>query len=471
MSRPAADWDALQRAIAGEVVLPGSPRYDEARKPAIARFHDVRPQAVVRCGTPGDVAEAVAFARRSGLPAVPRSGGHCFAGRSSTSGLVVDVTPMHPVQLAGTVATVGAGARLGEVYDALAAHGRTIAGGCGPTVGIAGLTLGGGLGILGRAHGLTCDQLLAAQVVLADGRVVDCDDRRDPELFWALRGGGGGNLGVVTSLAFRTLPAPAATAFHLRWPYPLAATVTAAWQDWAPDAPDELAASLLVTAAGALERPPEVHLFGTMLGSETDAGALLEELVARAGADPASAVLEHAGYRETKRYLAEHGPGDDRPLGHPYSKSEFFRRPLPAEAIASLLEHLGAGRVAGQSRELDFTPWGGAYNRVPADATAFVHRAERFLLKHAVVLAPDASTADRQAARAWLSRSWELVHPFGSGGVYPNFPDPDLQDWAQAYHGGNLERLARARERYDPDGFFRFPQSLASRAPGSGVPA
>jgi FAD/FMN-containing dehydrogenase len=470
VTRTGLDWAALRRAIAGEVVLPGSPAYEALRKPAIARFHDARPQALVRCATPGDVAEAIAFARRSGLPAVARSGGHCFAGRSSTGGLVLDVTPMRSVEFDGTVATVGAGARLGEIYDALAAHGRTIAGGCGPTVGIAGLTLGGGLGILGRAHGLTCDQLLAAQVVLADGRVVDCDDHRDPELFWALRGAGGGNLGVVTALSFRTLPAPAATAFHLRWPHDQAAAVMAAWQGWAPDAPDELAASLLVTTADDPGRPPQVHLFGAMAGAEADAGTLLDELVARAGADPAAAVLEHGSYRETKRYLADHGPGEHHPLGHPYSKSEFFRRPLPAEAIAALLAHLEAGRVAGQSRELDLTPWGGAYNRVPVDATAFPHRAERFLLKQAAVVDPDASAADRQAARDWLSRSWALVHPWGSGGVYPNFPDPDLEDPARAYHGGNLERLARVRERYDPDGFFRFPQSLASLADG-GVPA
>jgi hypothetical protein len=108
---------------------------------------------------------------------------------------------------------------------------------------------------------------------------------------------------------------------------------------------------------------------------------------------------------------------------------------------------------------------------VPADATAFPHRAERFLLKQAAVVDPDASADDRQAARAWLSRSWALVHPWGSGGVYPNFPDPDLDDWPLAYHGGNLERLVRVRERYDPDGFFRFPQSLASLATGSGVRA
>ena len=234
-----------------------------------------------------------------------------------------------------------------------------------------------------------------------------------------------------------------------------------AWQAWSPDAPDELAASVLVTATGDLERPPLVHLFGAVLGSESDTGKLLDELVARAGVDPASATLEHGSYRETKRYLAEHGPEEDRPLGHLYSKSEFFRRPLPTEAIAALVAGFQRGRVAGQSRELDFTPWGGAYNRVPADATAFAHRDERFLLKQAVVVDPDAPATEREAARRWLARSWDQVHPWGSGGVYPNFPDPDLEDWAHAYYGSNLERLRRVKRRYDPGSFFRFPQSIS----------
>jgi FAD/FMN-containing dehydrogenase len=148
-----------------------APDYEAVRKPSIARFDHVRPQAIVRCRTPTDVAETVALARRSGLQTATRSGGHCFAGRSSTRGVVIDVTPMCSVSVAGGVATVGAGARLGDLYDALAEHELTIPAGCGPSVGIAGLTLGGGLGILGRRHGLTCDHLLSAQVVLADGRV------------------------------------------------------------------------------------------------------------------------------------------------------------------------------------------------------------------------------------------------------------------------------------------------------------
>jgi FAD/FMN-containing dehydrogenase len=455
-------WAALQGAIEGEVVLPGSADYELVRKPAIARYHDVRPRAVVLCGTPQDVAETIAFARRSELPTATRSGGHCFAGRSSTSGIVIDVTPMRSVSLSSGVATVGAGARLGEVYDSLDEHGLTIPAGCGPAVGIAGLTLGGGLGILGRSHGLTCDHLVGAQVVLADGRVVECGEDRDEELFWALRGAGGGSLGVVTSLVFGTLPAPAATSFHLVWPYADAAAVVEAWQAWAPAAPDELAASLLVKVGGDVDRAPVVNVFGAMLGSESAVTPLLDELVGRAGRDPASAVRTHTAYRETKRYLVELGdelaeaasPGEPPEEGHPFSKSEFFRRPLPAEAVAALLEHLPEGRPAGQGRELDFTPWGGAYNRVRPDATAFVHRNELFLLKQAVVVDPAASPAELEAARRWLARSWAAVHPWGSGGVYPNFPDPDLEDEAAAYHGANRERLTRVKARYDPDGFF-----------------
>ena len=460
----ASDWAALQEAIAGEVILPGSPGYELARRPAIARFHDTRPRALVRCQVPADVAETIAFARRNRVPAAVRSGGHSFAGRSSTAGIVIDVTPMGSVSAAGGVVTAGGGARLGPLYDTLARQHLTVAGGCGPTVGVAGLTLGGGLGILGRTHGLTCDQLLAAQVVLADGRVAECDEHHDPELFWALRGAGGGSFGVVTSLTFRTVPAPAATAFHLTWPHRHAAGVAEAWQAWAATAPAELAASLLLTAAGGAGRPSAVHVFGALLGTESAATALLGALAARAGADPASAFTQHLPYHETKRYLTRLGDqirepaaGEQAAQPHDFSKSEFFARPLPGDAIAALVAGFARQRPAGQSRELDFTPWAGAYNRPAADATAFPHRDALFLLKHTVSVDPGADAAGQEAARRWLDRSWARVHPFGTGGVYPNFPDPELADEARAYYGVNLVRLRRAKATYDPDGFFPFP--------------
>ena len=223
---PDSAWQELADAIAGDVVRPGTPGYDVLRRPAIPRFDDVRPAAVVLCDGPEDVAATLALARSAGLPVAVRSGGHCFAGRSTTEGVVIDVSPLDRSRSRATRATIGAGARLGDVYDALDAHGLTIAGGCGPTVGIAGLTLGGGLGILGRLHGLTSDRLRAAEVVLADGRLVSCDADAEADLFWALRGAGGGRFGVVTSLVFDDDPGPAARrAFELVWPPAAAASL------------------------------------------------------------------------------------------------------------------------------------------------------------------------------------------------------------------------------------------------------
>jgi FAD/FMN-containing dehydrogenase len=441
------DWGALAASIDGSIVLPHTPGYDDARRPAIANFHGVRPQAVVRCQTASDVAETLGFAARVELPLAVRSGGHCFAGRSSTTGIVLDTTPMGSVTVLGDLATVGAGCRLGPLYDALAESVVTIPAGCGPDVGVAGLTLGGGLGILGRAYGLTSDRLAGAEIVLADGRLVGCDDQRHPDLFWALRGAGGGRFGVVTSLTFRTVPAPTLTSFRLSWPYSLAARVIEAWQAWAPDGPDELAASLHVRATGPTTEPPEVHVFGTLMDGDSDVAGQLDLLVDRVGVEPDGSTRRIADHRESKRLLAALFPADE---GQVFSKSEFFDRPLTGDAIAQLLTRIADGRRSGESRILDFTPWDGAYNRTRPDATAFAHRRARFLLKHEAVVAP----SGRDAARDWLARSWSMVHPWGSGGVYPNFPDPDLDDWSQAYHGANLDRLLRVKAEYDPDGVF-----------------
>jgi FAD/FMN-containing dehydrogenase len=461
-----ADWNGLESALAGTLILPHSPIYESVRKPAMTRFENMRPRALVLCKTPADVSETIGFARRAGFPIAVRSGGHSVAGHSSTDGIVIDVTPMSSVSVADGVATVGAGVRLGALYDALQPHGLTIPAGCGPSVGIAGLTLGGGIGILGRRYGLTCDHLIQAEVVLADGRVVECDEHHDDELFWALRGAGGGNFGVVTSFVFRTLPAPAMTLFRLAWPLAHAVAVAQAWQAWAPTAPDELDATLRLTAGGDGGNPPLVELVGVLQDGELDAAELLDEVVARAGADPASASHQHMSFREAKSHLGELGSIEDRREhdspsqppreGYLFTKSEFFRRPLPADAIRGLVESLSGRLALRHSREVTFMPWGGGYNRLRADASAFVHREELFVIQHLLLIDPEASASENRVAGDWLAQSWELVHPWGSGGVYPNFPDPDLDDWAEAYYGKNYERLVRIKARYDPSNFLRF---------------
>jgi FAD/FMN-containing dehydrogenase len=342
MAGPSAGpgWEGLQRGISGQVLLLGSEAYQRARPPFTAWFDDLEPRAVVRCAAPEDAAEVIAFARHHGLATATRSGGHSLAGYSSTRGIVIDVTPMSSVFVADGVAQVGAGVRLCDLYQRLLVHDLTIPAGTCPSVGIGGLTLGGGHSILGRAWGLTLDHLLGAQVVLADGRVVVCDEHHHPDLFWALQGAGAGNFGVVTSFSFQPRPAPRMTNFHLTWSYVHAAAVVAAWQGWAPQGPDELAADLALSATGEPAAEPAVEVSGAVLGSQRDAAQLLEELVARVGADPLNHACRQLSYHDTTRFQAERSGATAQVVRPPkaqaasrgcrFTKSEFFDRPLPS---------------------------------------------------------------------------------------------------------------------------------------------
>ena len=314
-------------------------------------------------------------------------------------------------------------------------QGVTVPAGCGPSVGIAGLTLGGGIGVLGRKYGLTCDRLRRAQVVLADGSVVQCDEDHDPDLFWALRGAGGGNFGVVTSFVFETVTAPETTAFHLRWPFDQAVTLIETWQAWAPIAPEDVDATLRL-ASGPGAGSPGVELFGAVLASEAEARERVGSFVSDAGQKPVGESFRQLAYPEAKRYLNEldqhddeaSGGDDSASRGHLFAKSEFFRRLLNRATIEALVRNISNEIDGVRSREVAFMPWGGAYNRVAPAATAFPHREEVFLVQHLLELEPEASGADRAIGHSWLTRSWELLHPSGSGGGLPQLPRPRTRE-------------------------------------------
>jgi len=437
---------AFRAALDGELFSPDSPGYEAIRRPVNAAYRELRPRLVVLCRSVSDVVAAMRYATATGDRIAPRGGGHCFAGRSSTDGIVLDLSGLDGICVAADrIATIRAGARLGQVYTALHSYGRTLPAGCGPTVGITGLTLGGGIGLLGRMHGLTCDSLISAQVVLPDGTVVDCDQAREPDLFWALRGAGGGQFGVVTSLRFDTVPEPVTTRIEARWPDTAVGEVVAAWQDWAPDAPDELTVNLtLLAEPGA---PVQATLFGAAAVEEGPTRRLLRQFTGRVGA---AATVELGGavpYHQLKDTFADLDARDmpERPVR---LRSEFFSHAMSDRTLASLLAQLRDPRAMGR-QQLTLTAMGGAYNRVVANATAFAHRGERFLLEHIA-----------GAADPWVDRSWAIAHADGSGRVYPNFPDPSLDDWAAAYHAGNYARLAAVKNAYDPHRFFDFPQAI-----------
>jgi FAD/FMN-containing dehydrogenase len=436
----------LRTSLDGELFSPDSPGYEAIRRPVNVAYREVRPRLVVLCRSVSDVVRAVTYATATGDRIVPRGGGHCFAGRSSTDGIVLDLSGLDGISVADDqVATIGAGARLGQVYAALHACGRTLPAGCGPTVGIAGLTLGGGIGLLGRKHGLTCDRLVGAQVVLPGGNVVDCDHDHEPDLFWALRGAGGGQFGVVTSLRFDTVPEPMTTRIAAHWSDIALEELAAAWQAWAPDAPDELTVNLtLESGPGA---PVQATLFGAATLEEVSTRELLQEFTNQAGVAPTIKLRAGVPYHHLKHTFADLDTRDlpERALR---LRSEFLSRAMADRTLASVLTQFGGPTAMGR-RQLTFTAMGGAYNRVAEDATAFAHRSERFLLEHI------AGPAD-----PWVDRSWAAAHADGSGRVYPNFPDPGLDDWAAAYHAGNYPRLAAVKNAYDPHRFFDFPQAI-----------
>jgi FAD/FMN-containing dehydrogenase len=274
---------------------------------------------------------------------------------------------------------------------------------------------------------------------------VDCDRDRHPDLFWALRGAGGGQFGVVTSLTFDTVEEPATTRFEGHWSGVALDELVSAWQMWAPDAVDAVTANLSLVAEPG--RPVRAILFGASLLEEAATGDLLGEFSAAAGVSHEMDLRSGLAYNELKNTFDDLDPRVG-PESAVRIRSEFFSHPMRRSTIAAVLARFEDCAIAAP-RQLTFTPMGGAYNRPAETATAFAHRNERFLLEH-VGEPPD----------IWIDRSWAIAHADGSGHVYPNFPDPELDDWTTAYHAGNHSRLAEVKNAYDPGHLFHFPQSL-----------
>ena len=477
-SRPptSADWAALARDLSGPLVRPGESGYVTAKELFDPRFDALHPAGIAYCRHPRDVSTCLSFASRYGVPVAARCGGHSYAGWSSTSGLIVDVTRMSGVSVSGSAATVGAGTRLMDLYSGLAAHGRAVPGGSCPTVGIAGLTLGGGIGVVARAYGLTCDNVQSLQIVTADGQVRTASASTNPDLFWACRGGGGGNFGVVTSFTFRTHPAGDIVLFFLSWPWSQAARVIAGWQSWAPHAPDQLWSNLHLAAApgGAV---PGIQVGGTYLGPVSEAHAQLEKLYAAVGTDPAAPFLQRTtwlqamlveagcgGLTAGECHLPSQVSGGQLARASEYAKSDFFTRPLASVGIATLLAGVEkfqrAGGAPGGSGGIAFDALGGAVNRVAPGATAFVHRGALFGAQYTTTWPAAAAAAAVSRQHAWQQSFWRSMRPYASGQAYQNYIDPDLAGWRQAYYGTNYPRLARVKAAYDPHRLFTFPQAV-----------
>ncbi|MEU6817476.1 FAD-binding oxidoreductase [Streptomyces sp. NPDC046860] len=471
-ARAAAGWGALARDLDGTLVRPGEAAWTSARRLYNTRFDTLRPAAVAYAAHPADIRTLLAFARARRIKVAIRNGGHSYAGYSSGDGrLIVDVSALNRVSVSGGQAEVGAGAKLIDVYRTLAAKGVTIPAGSCPTVGISGLALGGGHGVASRAYGLTCDNLTQATLVTADGRTLTADAHENADLFWALRGAGNGNFGVVTGLRFTTHPAPQAVTASLRWPWARAAAVLRAWQEWGPAQPDEIWSALHLERDRG--RAPTVSLSCFSLGSRDDLENAVDRLAHRAGADASAVTVRRRGYEEAMEVYAGcsafatdarcHLPGTTpgrSPSGalgrETYAaRSGFFDRSLPEAGVATLLKRVAA--MSGGAGSVALTALGGAVNRVSPTATAFVHRRSRMLAQY---LASWEAGTSGTAARSWLDSAHTAMRPYASGAAYQNYTDAALTDWRRAYYGDAGTRLVEVKRRYDPDRFFGYAQGL-----------
>jgi FAD/FMN-containing dehydrogenase len=473
----AADWTALAASIAGHLARPGDANYNRVRVTENPRWDTARPVAVLTAARKEDVAAALAFATRHGIPLALRAGGHSYPGYSAggapgtgvAPSLVVDARGLKDIEfLADNEVRIGAGVALARVYAAVGARGRAIAGGSCATVGVTGLTLGGGVGVLVRNYGLTCDSLREIEIVTADGVVHTANPKSDADLFWACRGGGGGHLGVVTALTFSTSPAPLVTMFALSWPFSAARHVIAAWQKWAPTADRRLWSTLKILGGPKYTTGPMVFLSGTWLGPSGELPAKFASFLAQAGKPAtnlsgvhayADAMARYAGCGGVPVSQCTTGPGGKLSRESFAATSHIAYKPLDSKGIDRIIEQIGSITSIAGVREagISIDALGGAVSTVAPDATAFPHRAAIASVQYTCTFpdGEDPAPFDKfvRGFRAAMVPSW-------GKGAYVNYADGSLADPATSYFAGNATRLAAIRRKYDPTGVFTQPQAF-----------
>jgi FAD/FMN-containing dehydrogenase len=471
-----ADWSALAAGIAGSLARSGNASYNRVRITENPRWDSARPVAVLTAARNADVASGLAFASKHKIPLALRAGGHSYPGYSAggapgtgvAPSLVIDARGFKGVQfLANNEVRIGAGVSLAQVYAAVGAKGRALAGGSCATVGITGLTLGGGVGVLVRRYGLTCDALREVEIVTADGRVHTANESTDADLFWACRGGGGGHLGVVTSLTFATNPAPTVTMFALGWSFASAAHVIAAWQNWAPTADRRLWSTLKLLNGPKYTSGPGVFVSGTWLGSHGELAAQLAPFLAAAGAPKsnlsgvhsyADAMARYAGCATIPTSQCTTGPGGKLTRESFGASTHMAYAKLDATGIQHVIDHVSAVKSLRGVREagISMDALGGAVADVAPNATAFPHRRALMSVQYTATFPNGTNPAPLDA---YVRGFRTAMIPQWGDGAYVNYADASLSNPVQSYFAGNAARLASVRKTYDPEGVFTQPQS------------
>lgn len=450
--------DELKAALPGKVLLPADSAYEEARKIWNAMI-DKRPAVIVRCATTSDVVRTVNFARDNGLLLAVRGGGHNIAGNAlCDDGIVIDLSLMKAAQVDPEArrVTVEGGATLADLDAATQAHGLATPLGINSTTGVAGLTLGGGFGWLSRKYGMTVDNLESAEVVTATGEVVQASASEHPDLFWALRGGGG-NFGVVTRFEFRLHPVgPELLSGLIVYPIAEAKSVLQQYRAFVAAAPEDLTVWAVLRQAPPLPFLPEsVHGQGMIalallyMGNPENGEPLIEPL-RRFG----TVLGEHVGVQPYAAWQKAFDPLL-APGARNYWKSHNFSRLDDGlfDAVIAYIDTLPSPQC-----EIFFGAIGGATTRPAPDATAYAHRDAQFVMN---VHGRWENPVDDALCIGWARDFFKASAPFASGGVYVNFLTADESDRIRAAYGPNYDRLVHVKRRYDPDNLFRVNQNIA----------
>ncbi|HVK24249.1 MAG TPA: FAD-binding protein [Actinokineospora sp.] len=452
-----ADWRRLENAVSGRVLRPTAPGFHTSSAPFNRRFTATVPTGIVSVADVADVRRAVEWARGTGVGIVVRGGGHSYAGYSVGTGLVIDMSALNMVSANGStgLVTAAGGARMAQLYAAIEPHEMAFALGNGASVGIGGLALGGGSAAVSRKFGLTADAMVRTELVTADGQLLTCDATENADLFWACRGGGGGNFGINVSFTFQARPVSDVSTCLLLWDRADAPKVLSVLQEVARTAPDEFSVRLGVSTTGG--STTVVSAVGLHLGPASELRQLLDPVLAVAR--PLREDIADRTYWEAKDYLLH-----ETSAGAFAVRTNFATEPLPDDAVATMLSWIDRwpGSANPDGGGFAMFAWGGEINRVAPTDTAFVHREARWLLSFDTSWADHDEPAVVEANLRWLNGLREALAPYVCEGAYQNFIDPDLPDWRSAYYGVNYQRLVEIKQRVDPERVFTFAQGIGS---------
>ena len=431
--------------------VPGKFNYDDS----FSKRMQLTPEVRVVAASAGSVGATIRWATDNGVSFAIRSGGHSYEGLSQSADLVIDVRGMTGIQLATDKKSVaiGAGASLGAVYQALASSHLAIpAGTCFP-VGVAGHSLGGGFGLLGRPFGLACDSVNSMEVVDASGKVLYASERENPDLFWALRGGGNGSFGVVTKFNFKTTAVNLVAKFAVTWSGPVAqaAKIVLAWQEWLDNLPSAITCTLHLTRE--TRNLIKVHIAGLSVDSESRLAAELKRLQRLAGPPR---MLSTSTMTFTRAATIFNGGDPAYQSVLMKAKSDYVTEAMSEQGVLALL---GGLQKAPTEIAVLLDSYGGAINKVPSDAMAFAHRGNtKYLIQYFMQWESPTATETNLATMRTLHAS---MRPFVSGLAYVNYCDLDLgEGYARAYWGGNLPKLVKIKAAFDPNNVFRHAQSV-----------